>query len=83
MTHKYSDFIKGSSDLTILFLKPMSERVGSDIERLWIWMTSSSVDFESIYKFIILFYRRSMSDPTFSDIDFKNKMAWVWTTLNT
>ena len=25
---------------------------------------------------------RSMSDPTFSDIDFKNKMAWVWTTLN-
>ena len=23
-----------------------------------------------------------MSDPTFSDIDFKNKMAWVWTTLN-
>ena len=24
---------------------------------------------------------RSMSDPTFSDIDFKNKMAWVWTIL--
>ena len=24
---------------------------------------------------------RSMSDPTRSDIDFKNKMAWVWTTL--
>ena len=23
-----------------------------------------------------------MSDPTLSDIDFKNKMAWVWTTLN-
>ena len=22
-----------------------------------------------------------MSDPTFSDIDFKNKMGWVWTTL--
>ena len=22
-----------------------------------------------------------MSDPTFSDIDFKNKMACVWTTL--
>ena len=22
-----------------------------------------------------------MSDPTFSDIDFKNKKAWVWTTL--
>ena len=23
-----------------------------------------------------------MSDPTLSDIDFKSKMAWVWTTLN-
>jgi len=23
-----------------------------------------------------------MSDPTLSDIDFKNKMAWVCTTLN-
>ena len=33
---------------TILFLKSMSERVGFDIERLWIWMTSSSIDFESI-----------------------------------
>ena len=22
-----------------------------------------------------------MSDPTVSDIDFENKMAWVWTTL--
>ena len=23
-----------------------------------------------------------MSDPTLSDIDLKNKIAWVWTTLN-
>ena len=23
-----------------------------------------------------------MSDPTLSDIDFENKMVWVWTTLN-
>jgi len=23
-----------------------------------------------------------MSDPSLSDIDFKNKIAWVWTTLN-
>ena len=22
-----------------------------------------------------------MSDPTLSDIDFKNKMTWEWTTL--
>ena len=32
----------------ILFLKSMSERVGSDIKRLWIWMTLTSIDFESI-----------------------------------
>ena len=30
---------------------------------------------------IIQIHSRSMSDPTISDIDFKNKMAWVWTTL--
>ena len=23
-----------------------------------------------------------MSDPTLSDLDFKNNTAWVWTTLN-
>ena len=30
---------------------------------------------------VIKIQRRSMSDPTVSDIDFENKMAWVWTTL--
>ena len=40
----------------------MSERVGSDIELLWIWMTSSSIDFGSL------------PDPTLSDIDLK--MEW-------
>ena len=29
----------------------------------------------------IQFQSRSMSDPTFSDIDFRNKVAWAWTTL--
>ena len=29
----------------------------------------------------IQFQSRCMSDPTISDIDFTNKMAWVWTTL--
>ena len=24
---------------------------------------------------------RSMSDPPLSDIEYKNKMAWIWTTL--
>ena len=42
---------KGSSG--ILFLKSMSERDGSEIERLWIRMASSSIDFESIWKFRI------------------------------
>ena len=41
----------------------------------------SSINFGSILKFNIHFLSRSMSDPTLSDIDFKNKMAWVWTTL--
>ena len=30
---------------------------------------------------MIQIQNRSMSDPTLSNIDFKNKMAWVWTTL--
>ena len=40
---------------------------------------SSAMYFDSIYKFIIEF--PYMSDPTLSDVDFKNKMAMVWTTL--
>ena len=32
----------------ILILKSMSDRGDSDIERLWLWMMSSSTDFESI-----------------------------------
>ena len=30
----------------------------------------------------IQFQSRSMLNPTVSDIDFKNTIAWVWTTLN-
>ena len=37
---------------------------------------------DQIYKFIIRFHSRCMSDPLLSDIDFKNKLALVWTTLN-
>ena len=36
--------------------------------------TSSSICFESIWKFIIQFISRSMSDPTLFDTDLKNKM---------
>ena len=32
---------------------------------------------KSIADDVIPILRRSMSDPPFSDIDFKNKMAWV------
>ena len=31
---------------------------------------------------VVQFKSRCISDPTLSDIDSKNKMAWVWTTLN-
>ena len=55
----------------ILFFESMSEWDGSEIERLWILMTSTWIDFESIYKFIIQLQCRCMSDPTLSDIDFK------------
>ena len=56
---------------SILFLK--SERVGSDIGRI---LNSFLVNLE--FEFQI----RSISDPLISDIDFKNEIAWVWTTLN-
>ena len=36
-----------------------------------------TIDFESIWKFIIQCKGRSMSDPSLSDIVFKNKIAWV------
>ena len=43
--------LKGIQTKTIFFKKSMSERSGSDIERLWISMMPSSIDFESISKF--------------------------------
>ena len=42
-----------------------------------------AIDFESIWKFIIQLLSRFMSDPSISDIDFKNKMALGWFTLET
>ena len=43
-------------------------------------MMKFSMDSKSIEVDVI--QSRSMSDPTLSDIDFKNKMAWFWTALN-
>ena len=45
-------------------------------------MTSISIDFESIQKFIYQFLTRFMSDPPLSDIEFINKLTWVGTTYN-
>ena len=73
---------KGSSETelqtqAILFLKSMSERVGSDIERLW----SLSIKGELLERLKIdwshLNSERSMSDPPLSDIDCKNIMVLV------
>ena len=36
---------------------------------------------KSIEDNVIKIQSRYMSDPTLSDIDFNNKLAWVWTTL--
>ena len=44
-------------------------------------ITQISIASKSIEHDVIEIQSRSMSDPSFSDIDFKNKMAWVWTTL--
>ena len=51
-------------------------RSGSDIEQF-----SPSIDFESIWQFIIQYLTRFMSDPLLSDIYLNDRMAWVWTTL--
>ena len=40
---------------------------------------SKAIDENDVLKIL----SRSISDPTFPDVDFKNKMAWVWTTLKT
>ena len=62
----------------ILFLKSISERGGfrhrTTLNDL-IFFFGFWVDLE------IQFQSHWMSDPPFSDIEFKNKMDWVWTTL--
>ena len=56
----------------------MSERVGSDMKRLLNWM----MNFSKLIEYnVIQFESGSMSDPPLFDIDFKNKMYLVWTTL--
>ena len=63
--------------LAVLFLKSMSERVGLTLNSNDPTLNRFWVDLE------IEFQNRSLSDPTFSDIDFKDKMAWVCTSLKT
>ena len=45
-------------------------------------MMNFLIDYKSIEDDVVHIQTRSMLDPNLSDIDFKNKMAWVWTTLN-
>ena len=52
-------------------MKSLLERVGSDIERLWILNNNSYLFRLKIEDDIIEIQSRSMSDPTFSDIDLK------------
>ena len=44
-------------------------------------VTVISIDSKSVKDDVIQIQSRSMSDPTLSDNDFKNKGARVWTTL--
>ena len=57
----------------------MPERDGSDLQRICNFISFFSIDSKLIENDV--FHSRSMSDPPLSDIYFKNKMAWVWTTL--
>ena len=62
---------------TILLLKSMSERVGSDIQRLWNEKMNSYIDPKSIEysNSDSEFQSRSMSDSDLSDVEFENNMA--------
>ena len=42
-------------------------------------MMNFLIDSKSIEDEIIKIQSRSVSDPSLSDIDFKNEMAWIWT----
>ena len=59
----------------------MSEKVGSDIDSEFQWRFIQSILSRHQRSFKI--QSRCMPDPPFSDIDFKNKMALIWTTLKT
>ena len=62
----------------ISFLKSMSQRVGSDVERLRIW---NNIFLIILKIHFIQIWSRSMSESPLSDIDFKNEVTWVSTTL--
>ena len=59
----------------------MSERGGSDIERLWNMISRSTQNLLKMASFEESFQSRSISDSPLSDIHFKNKMTFVRTTL--
>ena len=79
------DHLRSVQTQAILFLKSLSERGGYidlyiDLETIEIKLMRV-VHFSTVYELSFELQSRSMSDPTITDIDFQNKMAWVSTTL--
>ena len=54
--------------------KSMSETDESDLQRHWNWMMNFWIDPKSIEDGIIEIQSHSMSDPTLSEMEFKNEM---------
>ena len=80
LPRNFKTFIfKGSPDPTHFIFE-----INVGKRRIRLETTLNIIDFVSSRFLLDLeskFQSRSMSDPSNSDIDFKNKMAWVWTTL--
>ena len=79
MDEELTNCVKGSSDPSHFIMK-LNVRKSRNRHRTTPKLHDEFLDrLEIDWKFK---FSRSMSDPPLSDIDFKNKMAWVWTTLN-
>ena len=66
------------SFVNVIFLKSMSEEVGTTLDL----NNNSCLSIQNGLNMTLLKFSRYIPAPTLSDIDFRNKMALVWTTLN-
>ena len=74
-----AELLKGSSDQSHFIFEI---NVGKSRIRHRTTLNSNDIIFDRFWVGQeIQFQSRSLSDLTFSDIDLKNKMAWIWTTL--